>query len=99
MKAVTQSVGSTNVDKRVGEDPLVEGKNRNEVSCEEIESNNLAPMIGDACWSKRFNNRFICVGVDISVYALLPGERILYSPVLSRVLYTTFGSSRCYWSV
>ena len=24
---------------------------------------------GRRCWSKRFNNRFICVGVDISIYA------------------------------
>ena len=40
-----------------------------------------------SCWSKRSNNRFICVGVDISIYALLAGERSSYSPVLSHVLY------------
>ena len=34
-----------------------------------------------ACWSERFNNRFICVGVDSSIYALLTGERSSYSPV------------------
>ena len=33
------------------------------------------------CWSERINNHFICVGVDFSIYALLTGERSLYSPV------------------
>ena len=33
------------------------------------------------CWSERINNRFICVGVDFSIYALLTGERSSYSPV------------------
>ena len=39
------------------------------------------------CWNKLFSNRFICVGVDISIHALLTGERSSYSPVLSHVLY------------
>ena len=34
-----------------------------------------------SCWSERFDNRFICVGVDFSIYALLTGERSSYSPV------------------
>ena len=29
----------------------------------------------------RFHNRFICVGVDISIYVLLTGEWIKYLPV------------------
>ena len=34
----------------------------------------------NTCWSERINNRFICVGVDFSIYALLTGERSSYSP-------------------
>ena len=29
----------------------------------------------------RFHNRFICVGVDISIYALLTGGQSQYLPV------------------
>ena len=42
---------------------------------------------GVRCRSKRFNNRFICVGVDISIYAVLTEEWSSYSPVL--VMYCT----------
>ena len=42
----------------------------------------------------RFHNRFIYVGVDISIYALLTGGRILYLPVYSYVL-----CSRLYYAL
>ena len=60
MRGVTQSVGSTNVDQIVGENPLVEYKTRNEVSCEKIESNNLAPMISDADKEGKSSNISVC---------------------------------------
>ena len=30
---------------------------------------------GEGCVEMRFHNRFICVGVDISIYALITGGR------------------------
>ena len=38
-------------------------------------------MLNVEVTSERFNNRFIFVGVDFSIYALLTGERSSYSPV------------------
>ena len=38
------------------------------------------------CWSERFNNRFICVGVDFSIFALLIGDGV-HTPLSRLVLY------------
>ena len=45
----------------------------------------------------RFHNRFINVGVYISIYALLTGGQSLYLPVLD--LYSTHVQCYCSWCV
>ena len=40
------------------------------------------------CRSHDSDNRFIDVGVDISIYALLVGGRSSYPPVLVKLLYS-----------
>ena len=45
-------------------------------------------MYSVKCRSYDSNNRFIYVGVDISIYALLAGGRSSYPPVLVKLLYS-----------
>ena len=46
----------------------------------------------------RLHNRFIDVGVDISIYALLTGERSSYPPVLVNLLYSRgYSGYSCLW--